>query len=86
VLAILIGMALGTYSSIFNASLLLYSWEIGELKRLPGLLLHGRGGDDIIVHGVAPASAVVPARSMPGRYTSVRLDSERRVGGPANAP
>ena len=43
VLAILIGVALGTYSSIFNASLLLYSWEAGELKRLPALLLGGRG-------------------------------------------
>jgi preprotein translocase subunit SecF len=84
VLAILIGIALGTYSSIFNASLMLYSWEIGELKRLPGLLLHGRGGDDIIVSSMAPAPA--PARSMPGRQTSVRLTSERRVGGPANAP
>src|SRR6185295_4507318 len=58
VLAILIGMALGTYSSIFNASLLLYSWEIGELKRLPALLLHGRGGDDIIVGSIAPASVL----------------------------
>ena len=34
------GYALGTYTSIFNASLLLYSWEQGELgaawRRLPG--------------------------------------------------
>jgi preprotein translocase subunit SecF len=49
VLAILIGVALGTYSSIFNASLLLYSWEIGELKRLPRLLLRGEGGEDVVV-------------------------------------
>jgi hypothetical protein len=49
VLAILIGIALGTYSSIFNASLLLYSWEIGELKRLHTLLFHGRGGDDVVL-------------------------------------
>ena len=31
VLALLIGITLGTYSSIFNASLLLFSWEHGEL-------------------------------------------------------
>jgi preprotein translocase subunit SecF len=31
VLALLIGITSGTYSSIFNASLLLYSWEHGEL-------------------------------------------------------
>jgi preprotein translocase subunit SecF len=55
VLAILIGIALGTYSSIFNASLLLYSWEIGELKRLPSLLWSGNGGDDIVL-----ASATLP--------------------------
>ena len=57
VLAILIGVALGTYSSIFNASLLLYSWEIGELKRLPSLLLHGRGGEDVVVGSAAPPLA-----------------------------
>jgi preprotein translocase subunit SecF len=34
VLALLIGMISGTYSSIFNASLLLVSWENGELGRL----------------------------------------------------
>ncbi|MBA2450559.1 MAG: protein translocase subunit SecF [Chloroflexi bacterium] len=34
VLALLIGIASGTYSSIFNASLLLYSWENGELGRI----------------------------------------------------
>jgi preprotein translocase subunit SecF len=64
VLAILIGIALGTYSSIFNASLLLYSWEIGELKRLPALLFYGTGrdggnGDDMVV---APAG-LPPERS-----------------------
>jgi preprotein translocase subunit SecF len=32
VLALLIGIISGTYSSIFNASLLLYSWEAGELR------------------------------------------------------
>ena len=31
VLALLIGITLGTYSSIFNATLLLFSWEHGEL-------------------------------------------------------
>ena len=34
VLALLIGITSGTYSSIFNASLLLYSWEHGELGNL----------------------------------------------------
>jgi preprotein translocase subunit SecF len=82
VLAILIGIALGTYSSIFNASLLLYSWEIGELKQLPRLLLHGRGGDDIIVE----SASLPPVRPAPGRRADVRLDPERRVGGTANAP
>ena len=38
VLALLIGITSGTYSSIFNASLLLYSWSIGELP-----VLWGRG-------------------------------------------
>jgi preprotein translocase subunit SecF len=36
VLALLIGITSGTYSSIFNASLLLYSWNVGELHRLFG--------------------------------------------------
>jgi preprotein translocase subunit SecF len=34
VLALLIGLAAGTYSSIFNASMLLVVWENGELARL----------------------------------------------------
>jgi preprotein translocase subunit SecF len=33
-LALLIGIISGTYSSIFNASMLLVVWETGELKRL----------------------------------------------------
>lgn len=33
VLALLIGITSGTYSSIFNAALLLYSWNVGELGR-----------------------------------------------------
>ncbi len=35
-LTLLIGIASGTYSSIFNASMLLVSWEKGELRRLFG--------------------------------------------------
>lgn len=37
VLALLIGITSGTYSSIFNASLLLYSWNTGELNRWLGM-------------------------------------------------
>ena len=37
ILALLIGIAAGTYGSIFNASMLLYSWEVGELGALIGL-------------------------------------------------
>jgi preprotein translocase subunit SecF len=33
ILALLIGIAAGTYGSIFNASMLLYSWQSGELGR-----------------------------------------------------
>jgi preprotein translocase subunit SecF len=40
ILALLIGIAAGTYGSIFNASMLLYSWNSGELARWFGL---GRG-------------------------------------------
>jgi len=36
VLALLIGVVSGTYSSIFNASQLLVSWENGEIQRLFG--------------------------------------------------
>lgn len=36
VLALLIGVASGTYSSIFNASQLLVSWEKGEIQRFFG--------------------------------------------------
>ena len=35
-LALLVGIISGTYSSIFNASALLVSWENGELGRLFG--------------------------------------------------
>jgi preprotein translocase subunit SecF len=33
VLALLIGVVSGTYSSIFNASQLLVAWENGEIQR-----------------------------------------------------
>jgi preprotein translocase subunit SecF len=36
VLALVIGIVSGTYSSIFNASMLLVVWENGELGRLFG--------------------------------------------------
>jgi preprotein translocase subunit SecF len=36
VLALLVGITAGTYSSIFNASMLLVIWENGELGRLFG--------------------------------------------------
>jgi len=42
VLALLIGVVSGTYSSIFNASQLLVAWETGEIQRLFGRLT-GRG-------------------------------------------
>jgi preprotein translocase subunit SecF len=44
VLALLIGITSGTYSSIFNASLLLYSWHIGELGALFGRRRETRSG------------------------------------------
>ncbi|HEY8448328.1 MAG TPA: protein translocase subunit SecF [Thermomicrobiales bacterium] len=44
VLALLIGVISGTYSSIFNASQLLVSWENGEIQRLFRRLT-GRGSD-----------------------------------------
>jgi preprotein translocase subunit SecF len=44
VLALLIGVLSGTYSSIFNASQLLVSWENGEIQRFFGRLSRrGRG-------------------------------------------
>ena len=42
VLALLIGVVSGTYSSIFNASQLLVSWEHGEIQRL-AFWRRGRG-------------------------------------------
>ncbi|MEJ7762826.1 MAG: protein translocase subunit SecF [Thermomicrobiales bacterium] len=52
VLALLIGVVSGTYSSIFNASQLLVAWETGEIQRLFGRLT-GRGGS----RGAAVASS-----------------------------
>ncbi len=43
VLALLLGVVSGTYSSIFNASQLLVAWETGEIQRLFGRIT-GRGG------------------------------------------
>ena len=51
VLALLIGVVSGTYSSIFNASQLLVAWEQGEIQRLFGRL-RGRGS----------GAAVAPSR------------------------
>lgn len=48
VLALLIGIISGTYSSIFNASQLLVSWELGEIQGLFGKFRRG---------GSAPAAA-----------------------------
>jgi preprotein translocase subunit SecF len=51
VLALLIGVASGTYSSIFNASQLLVSWERGEIQHFFGKFR--RGG---------PSTAAAPSR------------------------
>ena len=50
VLALLIGVASGTYSSIFNASQILVSWDKGEIQRFFGRF-RGR-----------PGTAVAPSR------------------------
>ena len=47
VLALLIGVVSGTYSSIFNASQLLVAWENGEIHRLFGRLV-GRSTGPIV--------------------------------------
>jgi preprotein translocase subunit SecF len=44
VLALLIGMISGTYSSIFNASMLLVVWETGEIGRFFGIKPKNKGG------------------------------------------
>jgi preprotein translocase subunit SecF len=49
VLALLIGVVSGTYSSIFNASQILVSWETGEIQRFFGRFRGGTG------HGTAVA-------------------------------
>ena len=43
VLALLIGVVSGTYSSIFNASQILVSWENGEIQRFFGRFRGGTG-------------------------------------------
>jgi len=43
ILALLIGVVSGTYSSIFNASQILVSWETGEIRRLFGRFRGGAG-------------------------------------------
>lgn len=45
VLALLIGILAGTYSSIFNASQLLVAWELGEIQRFFGFLRGRRTGE-----------------------------------------
>ncbi len=47
VLALLIGIASGTYSSIFNASQLLVSWENGEIQNLFRRFRRGSAGPAI---------------------------------------
>jgi preprotein translocase subunit SecF len=44
VLALLIGVVSGTYSSIFNASQLLVAWEKGEIQRLWNRIRHPGSG------------------------------------------
>jgi len=44
VLALLIGVVIGTYSSIFNASQVLVAWENGEVQRLFSRILRRRQG------------------------------------------
>jgi len=44
VLALLIGVVSGTYSSIFNASQLLVAWENGEIQRLFRRFSHAKPG------------------------------------------
>ncbi|MBM3134273.1 MAG: protein translocase subunit SecF [Chloroflexi bacterium] len=50
VLALLIGITTGTYSSIFNASCLLVVWENGEIGRF-FRRLSGRGGQPAVARG-----------------------------------
>jgi preprotein translocase subunit SecF len=55
VLALLIGIVSGTYSSIFTAAQLLVSWENGDIQRLFG---RGRGKRELVVDPrVRPAAA-----------------------------
>jgi len=54
VLALLVGIVSGTYSSIFNATPLAVMWEIGEI---PGLFGGGRGGDKTAARPMAARRA-----------------------------
>jgi preprotein translocase subunit SecF len=47
VLALLIGIISGTYSSIFNASQLLVSWDQGEIQRLFGRVRRNNSGQAV---------------------------------------
>lgn len=55
VLALLIGIVAGTYSSIFNASQLLVAWELGEIQRFFGVFRGRRASE-------TPGPAVNSAR------------------------
>lgn len=54
VLALLIGIVAGTYSSIFNASQLLVAWELGEIQRFLGFFRgrRARGSSEPAVNSV----------------------------------
>jgi preprotein translocase subunit SecF len=58
VLALLIGIASGTYSSIFNASMILYVWETGEFRTW-----FRRGGRKPRRAPVAPSRDLVGSRA-----------------------
>jgi preprotein translocase SecF subunit len=60
VLALLIGIASGTYSSIFNASMILYVWETGELPRI---FRRWRGGSRSRAVSTRPARDLVGSRA-----------------------
>jgi len=47
VLALLLGVVSGTYSSIFNASQLLVAWDKGEIQRLFGRFRGGGAGPEV---------------------------------------
>jgi hypothetical protein len=77
VLALLIGITSGTYSSIFNASLLLYSWNAGELGRWFGF---GRRAEPARARSRRPAPDARSelAGDTPPRYESGRSCASQR--------